>query len=331
MKTGNFTLIAFLLILLCGELSAQPLPKQHHKSVYGNGYYVGASDYDYQQFTKGITGSATSKYDKAKLIYSWICKNIVYDTTSNLRSADKCYDAKRAVCQGYCELFYRMAESIGIECTLVYGKSKVRNSSGYEDHAWIYAKTEHGNILIDPTWGAGTVVSGRFVSSANPDEWFDVNPKWMILTHLPDRGRNTMLGVDVSENTFKTFPYCTPLYEKLGFSPDTIINKSLKGVALSFPQFLSNTNLSGVEFVSIPKTATLSTKEKYTFCINHPNGVEIIIKNGKTTYTQKDFTKVGNSHTINIKPTERGELTVFIVTKTNFFAAERPILTYTVE
>lgn len=307
------------------------MPYKHHKSVYGNGWYVGASDYDYSKLTKSITGNSPSKYEKAKCLYLWICKNIAYDTTSGIRTADQSYDQRKAVCQGYCELYYRMAESVGLECTLVYGKVKGRKNGGYEDHAWLCVKTEHGNILTDPTWGAGLVINNAFVPSAIPEEWFDVDPKWMILTHLPDKSRNTLLGVGVDEDVFEKFPYCTPLYEKIGVSADAVINETLKGKTMSFPRLIGNVNMHGIDFVDVPKEGVLLKNNSYRFCIKSYGGVEFVIKNGKEIYRREDFIQEGDALYLDIKPSQKGELSVNIVKKNNYFSTERPVIVYLVE
>ena len=78
---------------------------------------ISASKYDYAPIAQQITDGEVTKYDKARSIYQWICKNISYDTTYQIYTADKCWELKRGVCQAYCELFYRLAEPLGINTT----------------------------------------------------------------------------------------------------------------------------------------------------------------------------------------------------------------------
>ena len=212
--TSHNRRLALLLSLLLfiptmGQEQQPELPSAKKRAVYGNGYYVSPSRFDYSAFTATITGDCQTKLEQAKAIYLWICQHISYDTRTDIRTADEAVTIRRAVCQGYCELFYRMAETVGLKVQLVYGRS--RNSKGYEEeHSWLSVKTEEGEILMDPTWGAGSVVDGQFRHNTTPLVWFNPDPEVFIHTHLPQNKKHQHLQVPITPEAFDSLEYVRP-------------------------------------------------------------------------------------------------------------------------
>jgi len=97
-----------------------------------------------------------SDYEKVKAIYDYICENVVYDHT-NLDN--KAYTLKysayaalingTSVCQGYANLFYRMANAAGLDTRIISGTSKGQG------HAWNIVKIDGKYYNLDSTWDAG--------------------------------------------------------------------------------------------------------------------------------------------------------------------------------
>ena len=147
---------------------------------------VAPTRYDYTQVARQITEGCSSKYEQAYAIYRWLCDNISYDTSYSIYTADECWDNRRGVCQAYSELFYRLAEPLGLETHIVRGDAK--GPGGIEGHAWVFVIVEGTGtgILVDPTWGAGSVNGSTFTHREDDDSWFHVDPYWMIFTHFPD-------------------------------------------------------------------------------------------------------------------------------------------------
>lgn len=103
-----------------------------------------------------------TKPQKIKAIYDYLTANITYDTknknnTSNLlkMSAYAALVNKTCVCQGYANLFYRMALEAGIDCRVITG-----TSSG-EGHAWNIVKINDVYYNLDATWDATLKQAGR--------------------------------------------------------------------------------------------------------------------------------------------------------------------------
>ena len=100
-------------------------------------------------------------YQKVQAIYNWITANVKYDY-SNLNNPAywlqyTAYAAavqKKAVCQGYANLFYRLANDAGIDCRIITGKAY--NRDGAADHAWNIVRMEDEKYYcLDATWDAG--------------------------------------------------------------------------------------------------------------------------------------------------------------------------------
>ena len=100
-------------------------------------------------------------YQKVQAIYNWITANVKYDY-SHLNdpayltqyTAYAAAVQKKAVCQGYANLFYRLANDAGIDCRIITGKAY--NGTQMEDHAWNIVRMENGKYYcLDATWDAG--------------------------------------------------------------------------------------------------------------------------------------------------------------------------------
>ena len=100
-------------------------------------------------------------YQKVQAIYNWITANVKYDYS---HLSDPAYLTqytayaaavqKKAVCQGYANLFYRLANDAGIDCRIITGKAY--NGTQTEDHAWNIVRMEDEKYYcLDATWDAG--------------------------------------------------------------------------------------------------------------------------------------------------------------------------------
>ena len=113
-----------------------------------------------------------SDYEKVRAIFDYICKNVEYDYANlNNEAYQLKYSAYAAlcngtsVCQGYANLFYRLANEAGLDARIVSGTSKGQN------HAWNIVKVDGKYYNIDATWDAVTKDYSYFLKgSANFDE-----------------------------------------------------------------------------------------------------------------------------------------------------------------
>lgn len=110
--------------------------------------------------------SGKTDYQKIKVIYDYICSNITYDYDNlyddSYTLKHSSYAAlinKKAVCQGYASLFYRLALEAGIDARVISG-----DSNG--PHAWNIVKIEGSYYNLDSTWDAGNTEYEYFLKNA---------------------------------------------------------------------------------------------------------------------------------------------------------------------
>ena len=106
--------------------------------------------------------SGKTTYQKVQAIYNWITANVKYDyshlsdpTYLTQYTAYAAAVQKKAVCQGYANLFYRLANDAGVDCRIITGKAY--NGTQTEDHAWNIVRMEDEKYYcLDATWDAGS-------------------------------------------------------------------------------------------------------------------------------------------------------------------------------
>jgi len=116
----------------------------------------------------GANDAGVTNYEKTKLIYDYICENVSYDTENvndtSYTLKHTAYAAlinKKAVCQGYALLLYRMLEECGIDSRIIYGTSQG------ELHGWNISELGSTYYLLDSTWDAGEASYSYFLKGRN--------------------------------------------------------------------------------------------------------------------------------------------------------------------
>lgn len=129
-----------------------------------------------------ITEGLEDDREKAKAIYEYVAKNTDYDVEKyeedafNLDdSAIETLETGVGICQDYTFLTTALLRSIDIPAHYVEGHAGVR-------HAWVEAEIDDEWLVLDPTWGAGYVEDGEFISEYNED-YFDPDKDLLEETH----------------------------------------------------------------------------------------------------------------------------------------------------
>ena len=128
-----------------------------------------------------------STYQKVQAIYNWITKNVRYDyahlNDNTYKLQYTAYAAainKTAVCQGYANLFYRLANDAGIDCRIITGTADGGNGV-WGPHAWNIVKMDDGNYYcLDATWDEGRSSYSYFLKGTaafNEDHLVDTGEK----------------------------------------------------------------------------------------------------------------------------------------------------------
>lgn len=91
---------------------------------------------------KNLNIKNTNRYTKVKKIHNYIVNKLTYDTTYRNYTAYTALVEKKAVCQGYALLFYKMATEAGVPCRIVCS----------ENHVWNIVKMGSKWYHVDTTW-----------------------------------------------------------------------------------------------------------------------------------------------------------------------------------
>lgn len=152
---------------------------------------VQSDDPQIMNLANSLTKDLSTDLEKAKAIYEYVAKNISYDVAKMKNnefawddSALKTLEKKSGVCQDYAYLTIALLRASGIEARFVEGRAG-ENAFGIasaERHAWVEAKIDGRWLTMDPTWGAGYIQNGSFVSSYT-EKYFDPNPAEFEKTH----------------------------------------------------------------------------------------------------------------------------------------------------
>lgn len=204
-------LLYFFLIGLSFSLNAQNFnsvdnhAKQAPKSAQKN----------VETLAEYLNTGANSDIEKVRAYYVWLTHNIVYDTktffSNNPNPKTSATDAlkyKRAICQGYSELFKALCQHSNIPCEIVSGYSK---GYGYNpnrkitsaDHAWNAVFVENKWQLIDATWGGGYVDDKRKYNKKFTEEFFLSHPHEFLLKHLPSDPMWQLITCPISTNEYQ--------------------------------------------------------------------------------------------------------------------------------
>jgi hypothetical protein len=145
------------------------------------------------QLAQYLTAPYARDQDKARAIFSWIAYHISYDpkppvahvTRAALQAPQQVLERRKAVCQGYANLFRALCTKAGLEARVVSGLSRQTGFGGIGGHSWNAIYLDGAWKLLDVTWAAGSVdLEGRHLQTFR-DAFFLMPPEKFVLQHLP--------------------------------------------------------------------------------------------------------------------------------------------------
>ena len=104
-------------------------------------------------WAQGKLAAGMSELEKARVYYTWVCENTVYDfravDSSLSHTAYSLFSMGTAVCDGYTAAYNLLLKLEGIPCT----------TYSLGDHIWTVATLDGQQVHIDTTWGSqsGTI------------------------------------------------------------------------------------------------------------------------------------------------------------------------------
>lgn len=148
---------------------------------------------------KEITKTATTEYEKIKLIYIWIAENISYNNDQFYYGKNKTdqdavnvFNNKIAVCAGYSNLMHVMLKSVGIKDIIISAYARVESDYRFgvdnnAGHAWnmAYSSEKERWVLLDSTWGSlNRYENKEFNYSKCNMYWFDCSIEAISIAHV---------------------------------------------------------------------------------------------------------------------------------------------------
>jgi len=145
-------------------------------------------------FASYLETAFTEDEARVKALYIWLAKEIDYDVRnakadvrigSISELVDETLKTRKAVCQGYAEVFRQVCERLGIKTFTIHGytkmNGKIRSDLG---HAWNVCRIDGEWYLFDPTWGSGYVKNGRYEKEFSWS-YYKPHPDSLLITHMP--------------------------------------------------------------------------------------------------------------------------------------------------
>jgi transglutaminase-like putative cysteine protease len=112
-----------------------------------------------RKLSEEIVGSENNPYDKAKLIYKWVCENIIWTQPKAVMGDNAEYTAKykRGDCGAKSNLFISLCRINNIP-TRSQGGWLIRPNGGHAQHSWAQVYFEaYGWLPVDVTFGKGLI------------------------------------------------------------------------------------------------------------------------------------------------------------------------------
>lgn len=146
-----------------------------------------------QDIASYINANCKTDQEKIRAAYIWVTTNITYDADSihfvildedNDQRITYALKRKRGVCENFAAIFTDICTKSGINAFVIDGYTKQNGLVDKTPHVWCAAFINSKWFLYDPTWDAGTLRNGRYVSFAGTNH-FQKMPDEFIYTHLP--------------------------------------------------------------------------------------------------------------------------------------------------
>lgn len=265
---------------------------------------------------------AANDWEKARVIYIWLCDNIKYDDDGyNDRdlgdnSAKGVLDHKKGVCEGFSNLYLALGQALQLNIIKVSGYSKgysYRKGKKFNDtnHAWNLIKIQGAWHIFDATWGQGygSRENGDLVAEKEFDPfWFDTDPYAAIFSHLPEQAEYQLLEKPIAKGTFEWMPAVNSDYFSLGFDGKSAYEAIRKDTTLLFPRIFNKKR--SVTVVSAPQFENLPLKTPVVFEFKSAEIEEVAINDARNKWTF--FKKTGDLFRLEYIPTVQGELNIML-------------------
>jgi transglutaminase-like putative cysteine protease len=244
-----------------------------------------------EKLAAGLASQARTDDDKARLIFAWLAYHVAYDATLSVDDTTHFYHRcapdyvlqhRKAVCQGYADLFTDLATRMKLPARTIMGHGRTWSDTGNllgaaNGHAWNTYQIAGIWHFADATWGAGGTLTttNEFQQKFEPF-WFDTPPTQLIFSHLPDSTAWQMLPKFVTPNTFQAWPYVEPAWFQLINATSLIQSLGApKTHVSSLPKVTITNNTFKVRIIQVPLHHELIAGQPVKFIFQAPAEVEL--------------------------------------------------------
>ena len=169
-----------------------------------------------------ISSHTSNEFLRVKLIHDVTALLLFYDDSSYWSNSvpqqtlSHILQTRKAVCEGYANLFLALCDGIGLPCEKIHGYARGVGASeqGTEDptnsnHAWNMVRIQGAWYLVDCTWDSG-YMNGRTSVQDYNTTWLFVQPDQMIYTHFPSQQSHQLLDYPLTPQEFTRLPSLRP-------------------------------------------------------------------------------------------------------------------------
>jgi transglutaminase-like putative cysteine protease len=146
-----------------------------------------------EQLARYLTLPYSRDRDKARAVFAWVAQHIAYDTKAPvahvhraaLQAPRQVLQHRKAVCEGYANLFQELCRLAGLRAEVVNGYARQAGLADLGSHAWNALLLDGEWKLLDVTWSAGFVNGEGKYQPYFRDTYFLVGPEQFVREHLP--------------------------------------------------------------------------------------------------------------------------------------------------
>jgi hypothetical protein len=265
-----------------------------------------------------LNKGATTDYERARIIFAWVAKNIRYNDYGynsgdfGNTSVEVVLESRLSVCDGYARLYKALGEEMGLKVEKVSGYAKgysyaPGNRFTQTNHAWNSVYLNGRWRLVDATWGSGAaeMVNGKLKTKFDYSPyWFDTDPHEFLFSHLPKSPEWQHIPKPITVAQYERMISVDESLFKLGVSAadllQNLISGQLRTLATTWDSDLQ------IKIAKAPLEGKLQPGHAYTLTFNTAPDVELIVLNNKKWLY---FETKGTTHNLLVRPTS-GNLAV---------------------
>jgi transglutaminase superfamily protein len=221
------TIISFISLLILAVYPRLSISQQNFQKIDSFVISIGSCDsMDIPKITSLLTTPFNDGVSKTRAIYAWIANNISYDClafhapSKRVSNPEKVLKLRKAVCEGYANLFQEMCSNAKVQCLTIDGYARtslddigVKPSDA--NHTWNAVRIDGAWKLIDVTWASGVVDKKvKHFTRKFSSFYFFTDPNKFLFSHYPKLNAWLLTKPNIS---FKEF-YENPIIDESYFS-----------------------------------------------------------------------------------------------------------------